>query len=71
MVCLAEETVGDMKRGAFLPRFSLGEMLLWAWDAIEAIELRFISFLALPETSVSVPIPRRAGKAERMTASKI
>ena len=56
VVCLEEETVGDMKCGGFLPRFSLGRTPLRAWDAIEAVESRLEGLLALPVISVSVPM---------------
>lgn len=55
VVCLEEETVGDMKCG-FLPSFSLDGAPLRAWDAIEVVEFRVGALLALPVISVSVPI---------------
>lgn len=36
--CLEEETVGDINRGAFLPRFSLDGVTLAFWDASDAFD---------------------------------
>ena len=57
LICLAEERVGDMKRGAaFLALFSLGGVSSRGWYPIEPAERRLPVLLAFAVMSDSFPI---------------
>ena len=60
--CLEEETVGDMNRGGFLPRFSLVGVTLARWEVVEAVEGRLLLLLVALGISVTVPIMLRVKK---------